>query len=179
MEDELKLFQKFLKTQHSLMLLRHNPNDDVENELNETLEETKNNLENFGNNDLSLKAKYAIYDQIQAYIDSINSAVLGLKLLRDQAMMHRDTLFGNFLRDIRVLMTEKIYGFQNPVYLYYTTDQSEVEKNNTVEISDFTQFLENEKTILHNLQTLNFITLDEYFAELRERIIQTFGIQTY
>jgi hypothetical protein len=93
--------------------------------------------------------------------------------------MHRDTLFGNFLRDIRVLMTEKIYGFQNPVYLYYTTDQSEVEKNNTVEISDFTQFLENEKTILRNLQTLNFITLDEYFAELRERIIQTFGIQTY
>jgi Uri superfamily endonuclease len=69
MEDELKLFQKFLKTQHSLMLLRHNPNDEVENELNETLEETKNNLENFGNNDLSLKAKYAIYDQIQAYID--------------------------------------------------------------------------------------------------------------
>lgn len=174
--NELELFQKYLKIENELRMLKFDPNSELESELNDELESLKDELENIENNEFSIKAKNAILSQIDSYIDSINRAIPGLKLLRDQSMMHRDTLFGNILKDIRTLMTEKIYGFQNPVYLHYTTDEREIKNNNTVEISDLSSFLRNEKNLLTELQNINFISLNAYYEDLRTRIIEHFKI---
>ncbi|HFK5502360.1 TPA: hypothetical protein ACG0AG_001042 [Elizabethkingia anophelis] len=174
---ELLLFQKYLETKNEWRLSKFSTDKKIQSKLENEMLEIKKEVKEYEDNQSSTRSKNAIYDQIQSYIDSINMAIPGLKLLRDQSMMHRDTLFGNFLKDIYTLLKDEIYGIHKPIYLFYTTDQKEIEIGNTVEIENFREFLENEKKELFSLPSTNFIVLENYYEELRDRIIKKFGIK--
>lgn len=175
--QELLLFQKYLEAKNKWMLSKFYSEKETQSELENEMLILKDQTIEYEDNKLSIRSKNSIYDQIQSYIDSINMAIPGLKLLRDQSMMHRDTLFGNFLKDVHTLIKDEIFGIHRPIYLFYTTDQKEIESGNTVEIDEFSNFLENEKKELLSLSSINFIVLENYYEELRDRIIEKFGVR--
>lgn len=117
----------------------------------------------------SRKAKDSVIYQLEQYITEINKVSPHLNLSRNQGLMLENELFAGIVQDVNYLITDKVFGIHIPAYLKYT-----VVPEDSVSISELTEFLRNEITILRRINDIDYLKLWEYKDSLIERIRQQF-----
>lgn len=138
-------------------------------QLSREIEDDKLSLLQIEDKTFSAKSHSCMIAQLSEYINQIVKANKGLKLTRDQGLILDNYLFSIITRDIEYFVENKCYGIRTPRYLHYTSSNE-----NSVDIPELIEFLEEEIIALNNLQKISFITLREYFEEFKIRIIKRF-----
>ena len=133
------------------------------------IEELKTQLVTIENKPFSREAKSSIIDQLQQYINEINDVSPSLSVSRNQGFMLENELFSGIVQDVNYMLIDRIFGIRIPAYLKYTTNP-----NDSINISELTDFLRNEIIIIKNIENPNFIKLREYLDRLIDRIREQF-----
>lgn len=116
----------------------------------------------------SLTARSMMLRQLNAYIERIESARTGLRLVRNQSMMFENYLFTSIYHDLVRYTKDEISTFATPYLIYtYSTE-------NTVDRNVLCDFLRNEIVILNRIPSLNYIELINYATGLIERLEEQF-----
>jgi hypothetical protein len=137
--------------------------------VDELIEKYKKEIIEIDDRQFSTRAKQGIIDQINAYINEIIGKHPRLMLQRNQGTVLKNELFSLIARDIRMQVNGSIFGHNIPIDLYYTIEESE-----GVNIEQFINFLKNEIEIIKNIQSVNFMTLRNYYNTFQRRIIEQY-----
>ncbi len=137
--------------------------------VNEGIKKTEQLLVEVDDKNYSRSAKKAMINQLTSYVTEINKARPGLKLSRNQGLILENYLFSGILQDLHYLITDEVFGYRIPAYLFYTYSEED-----SVEIDDLTEFLNIEIQTLRNIQDPNYIKLREFYDEFRDRILERF-----
>lgn len=140
-----------------------------QSELNTRIENLKSALVEIEDKSYSIEAVHGIIRQLKEYITEINKAIPGLRLSRNQGMVIENYLFSYIINDINNLITDEIHGYHIPAYLYYT-----YRKEESIEISALTNFLNEEIEIISKLENPNYVKLRYFVEGFRDRIIKRF-----
>ncbi|MBU2905807.1 hypothetical protein KO529_13490 [Arenibacter algicola] len=128
-----------------------------------------NELQEIEDKKYSRKAKNSMYSQIQAYITEINKVKEGLKLSRNQGLGLENYLFSGILNDLRYYIIDDFGGHRIPAYLMYTRSDE-----NSVEVSELSDFLNTELHNLSEIENPNYIKLREFYEDFKNRMIKKF-----
>lgn len=118
----------------------------------------------------SLKTHHGIIMQFQQIIKELEGARPWLKILRDQGTISEHQVLGNILWTISQHLRHEHIGTFGYVVQYFTTDQDIP----SIEIPEMVDFVRDEVRILGNLTTINYVVLNQYYVDLRDRIISRF-----
>jgi hypothetical protein len=133
------------------------------------IDELEEKLTNVADKSSSQKAKESVIYQLEQYITEINKVSTHLNLSRNQGLMLENELFAGIVQDVNYLITDKVYGIHIPAYLKYT-----IAPEDSISISELTDFLRNEIILLKNLGDIDYLKLWEYKDRLIDRIREQF-----
>lgn len=117
----------------------------------------------------SKKAQETILHQLEVYIIEVNKVDKNLKLSRSQNMNLENYLFSSLLNDLHHLIIDKVYGYRVPAYLVYTKSVAD-----SVEIPVFSEFLEQEISILNQIENPDYLKLRQFYKDFRNKMIKQF-----
>lgn len=137
---------------------------DVDNEI----ETTKIQLRDIKDKAYSARQRQTLIDQLREYKNQIRTIRHPYRLLPTDSINIENSLFSNLNSHMKAIAIGRQWGIHIPI-LGYTRDE-----NNSVEIENFTEFLDDEIERIRNIEIVNFVNLKTYQEEFQIRLIERF-----
>lgn len=139
-------------------------------ELSVAIEETKNELTEVENKELSFKAHELIIAQFSEYITEFKKVKSHLNVLKHQWMIIPNYFLGILIHDIHQLVQEEPLGINGRAYLHYSAVPTECYKKD-----ELIDFIEKEIHYLYEMKDISYVRLKEYFQSFKDRILLKFN----
>ena len=137
-------------------------------EVDNQIETTKIQLRDIQDKSYSERQKQTLIDQLREYKNQIRTIGHPYRLLPTDSINIDNSLFSNLNSHMKAISIGRQWGIHIPI-LGFTLDQ-----NNSVEIENFTEFLDDEIERIRNIETVNFVNLKTYQEEFQIRLIERF-----
>ncbi|NQY11910.1 MAG: hypothetical protein HRT71_20635 [Flavobacteriales bacterium] len=126
-------------------------------------------LTNIPEKPFSTEAYATMTRQLEAYVEEIQKAQVGLSLDRDQGTIFKNELFAGIIRDINYLTTDRAYIIHRPSFLKFTRVPE-----GAIDVDQMIDFFNSELEALSQIDTPDYNKLRQFERDFGSRMIDRF-----